>query len=132
MLSHEDCPVKGQVLLSKVSDEYGRLAVWGEESGAKRSGRGSLDDTLRHEPSFQLIVLDILNDLVAVPLSAFTDNDNSSEHSRTVYEPSMQSDAHCPRVPDLPEVPDGVLSFNCPFCYSKLDLRQMQNRHLWK
>lgn len=56
--------VRCQVDLVKVSDEYGRLNVWGSDSGALRSGRGSLDDALRHDENLKSIVLDILNDLI--------------------------------------------------------------------
>jgi hypothetical protein len=63
-LAREGCQVKGQVSLSKVGDEYGRLGVWGGDSGAQRSGRGSLDDALRHELHLRSIVLDLLGDLI--------------------------------------------------------------------
>ncbi len=56
--------VRCQVDLAKVSDEYGRLNVWGSDSGALRSGRGSLDDALRNDENLRCIVLDILNDLL--------------------------------------------------------------------
>ena len=65
VLAHDDCKVTKQVSLSLLSDEYGRLGVWGENSGAQRTGRGSLDDTLGSEPKIQSIVLDLLEDLSA-------------------------------------------------------------------
>ena len=56
--------VRCQVNLAKVSDEYGRLNVWGSDSGALRMGRGSLDDALRNDKNLRSIVLDILSDLI--------------------------------------------------------------------
>ena len=64
VIARADCQVNGQVSLSKVGDEYGRLGVWGGDSGAQRSGRGSLDDALRHEPNLRSIGLDLLGDLI--------------------------------------------------------------------
>lgn len=63
-LARRDCRVNNQVSLSKVGDEYGRLGVWGGDSGAQRSGRGSLDDALRYESTLRSIVVDILEDLM--------------------------------------------------------------------
>jgi hypothetical protein len=52
--------MKNEVPMSRLSDEYGRLGVWGKNSGADRTGRGSLDDVLRSDPSLRSIVLDLL------------------------------------------------------------------------
>ena len=62
-LTRPDCRVADQVDVSKVCDNYGRLNVWGSDSGALRTGRGSLDDLLRTNESLQSIVLDTVSDL---------------------------------------------------------------------
>lgn len=49
--------------LTEVSDNYGRLNVWGADSGALRTGRGSLDDIIRANENLRSILLDILGDL---------------------------------------------------------------------
>lgn len=46
--------------ISQLADEYGRIGVWGKNSGADRTGRGSLDDRLRVEPGLRSIVSDLL------------------------------------------------------------------------
>ena len=50
--------------LTELSDNYGRLNVWGADSGALRTGRGSLDDILRTFENLQSIILDLLGDLL--------------------------------------------------------------------
>ena len=62
-LASKDCKVVNQFSISHVGDEYGRLGVWGRNSGADRKGRGSLDDIVRNDPDLQSIILDILKDL---------------------------------------------------------------------
>ena len=64
-LTRPDCRVADQVDASKVCDNYGRLNVWGSDSGALRTGRGSLDDLLRTNESLRSIVLDTISDLTA-------------------------------------------------------------------
>ena len=49
---------------SQLSDEYGRLRIWGRNSGADRTGRSSLDDILRLDTSLRSIVLDLLGVLL--------------------------------------------------------------------
>jgi hypothetical protein len=51
-------------LLGMISDEHGRLAVWGKNSGANRMGRGSLDDRLRNDAKLCDIVRRILDSLI--------------------------------------------------------------------
>lgn len=63
-IASDERRIRCQVDLAKVSDEYGRLNVWGSDSGALRSGRGSLDDALRNDENLKSIVLDIVNDLI--------------------------------------------------------------------
>ena len=62
-LAGSDPRVADQVDVAKVYDNYGRLNVWGSDSGAVRIGRGSLDDVLRTNKSLQSIVLDTISDL---------------------------------------------------------------------
>jgi hypothetical protein len=62
-LAGEDCQFSEKVPLSQLSDEYGRLGVWGANSAADRTGRGSLDDVLRDDPELRSIILEILRDL---------------------------------------------------------------------
>ena len=63
-LAGDDCRLANQVDLAKISDEYGRLNVWGSDSKVLGTGRGCLDDTLRNEGKLRSILYDILNDLV--------------------------------------------------------------------
>lgn len=62
-LANKDCKVANQFSISHVGDEYGRLGVWGRNSGADRKGRSSLDDIVRNDPDLQSIILEILKDL---------------------------------------------------------------------
>ena len=48
------------VSLSRLADEYGRVRIWGRNSGADRTGRGSLDEKLRADGKMQTIVSDLL------------------------------------------------------------------------
>ena len=50
--------------LTELSDKYGQLNVWGANSGALRTGRGSLDDILRTNENLRSIILDLLGDLL--------------------------------------------------------------------
>lgn len=49
------------VPMPRFSDEYGRLGVWGRNSQADCTGRGSLDDNLRSDSKLRSIVLDLLS-----------------------------------------------------------------------
>lgn len=71
--------IAAKIDLARVSDEYGRLNVWGSESGALRIGRGSLDDRLRDDPKLQSIIVDILNDLI-----------NALKHCMILLESSLE------------------------------------------
>lgn len=62
-LTGHDCQIAEQVDVTKVSDNYGRLNIWGSDSGALRTGRGSLDDLLRTNENLRSIVLDTISDL---------------------------------------------------------------------
>jgi hypothetical protein len=53
----------GPISLSKFNDEYGRFGVWGGDSGADRTGRGSLDDVLRNDPKTTSIIAEVLDNL---------------------------------------------------------------------
>lgn len=53
----------GPISLSRFNDEYGRFGVWGGDSGADRTGRGSLDDVLRNDPKTTLIITEVLENL---------------------------------------------------------------------
>ncbi|OBT50955.1 hypothetical protein VE04_08904, partial [Pseudogymnoascus sp. 24MN13] len=53
----------GPISLSKFNDEYGRFGVWGGDSGADRTGRGSLDDVLRNDPRTTSIIAELLENL---------------------------------------------------------------------
>lgn len=53
----------GSISLSKFNDEYGRFGVWGGDSGADRTGRGSLDDVLRNDPKTASIIAELLENL---------------------------------------------------------------------
>lgn len=62
-LTNENCTVTDQLSISRIGDEYGRLGVWGRNSGADRKGRGSIDDVVRNDLELSSIILDILDDL---------------------------------------------------------------------
>jgi hypothetical protein len=53
----------GPISLSRFNDEYGRFGVWGGDSGADRTGRGSLDDILRNDPKTTSIITEVLENL---------------------------------------------------------------------
>jgi hypothetical protein len=53
----------GPISLSKFNDEYGRFGVWGGDSGADRTGRGSLDDVLRNDLKVTSIIVEVLENL---------------------------------------------------------------------
>lgn len=53
----------GVISLYKYKNEYGRLGVWGSESRADRTGRGSLDDVLRHDSTTSSIIAEVLGNL---------------------------------------------------------------------
>jgi hypothetical protein len=61
-LASDDCQHVQRTTLLRISDEYGRLGVWGANSAADRVGRGSLDDILRDDPDLRSIVLELLKD----------------------------------------------------------------------
>jgi hypothetical protein len=62
-IADEGCRVAREVSLTRISDEHGRLGVWGRDSGADRTGRGSLDDRLRNDPKLRGTVFELLSDL---------------------------------------------------------------------
>lgn len=49
--------------LATISDEYGRLGVWGANSGADRTGRGSIDDRLRGSAMVHTMIAQLLKSL---------------------------------------------------------------------
>jgi hypothetical protein len=51
------------ILLASLGDEHGRLRVWGRNSGADRTGRGSLDDRLRNNVRIRDMVAQMLESL---------------------------------------------------------------------
>ena len=55
--------MQGQINLAKISDNYGRLNIWGSDTGILRGGRGSLDERLRTDQRLRCLVLDILGEL---------------------------------------------------------------------
>jgi hypothetical protein len=67
-----------------------------------------------------------------VAKSELNDNETFSGRPKTVYEPSENSRGRPLRVPGVPCPPPESLTFDCPFCYSKLDVKTMQQRQLWK
>ena len=67
-----------------------------------------------------------------VAQSALKDNETFSGRPRTIYETSMNGKVHSLRVPDLPKVPFGRKTFDCPFCHVKLEAQMMRQRNLWK
>jgi hypothetical protein len=70
VLSEKDCRIicLGQVHLSKILEEYGRIKVWGDQTKADlpARARGSLDDTLRHDVELRNLVQAILMRLRAL------------------------------------------------------------------
>lgn len=66
-LSGPDCRAVnlGQVEVSALSDDFGRLRTWGDQTRAnlQESTRGSLDHALRHNDSMREIAKGILSRL---------------------------------------------------------------------
>jgi hypothetical protein len=52
--------------------------------------------------------------------------------TKTVYTPSTKGNSTTLRVPDLPKFSQGALTFDCPYCFAKLDPITMQKRTAWK
>ena len=67
-----------------------------------------------------------------VAQSAINDNETFSGRPRTLYEPSLQGAGRYLRIPDIPVVPFGQPSFECPYCHAQLNVHTMQKRQLWK
>ena len=67
-----------------------------------------------------------------IALSAVNDNETISGRPKTNYQPSLQGASGHLRVPDIPEVLSGQISFECPYCHTELDVQKMQKRQLWK
>jgi len=57
-----------QIHLPQISDEYGRLKIWGDQTKAElpARARGSLDDTLRRDDELKQLVRGILRRLAAI------------------------------------------------------------------
>jgi hypothetical protein len=53
----------GFISIERLNDEYGRFGVWGGDSGADRTGRGSLDDVLRNDLVTRSIIAEVLENL---------------------------------------------------------------------
>ncbi|KAL8657717.1 MAG: hypothetical protein Q9226_001640 [Calogaya cf. arnoldii] len=81
--------------LTEVSDNYGRMNIWGAESGALRIGRGSLDDILRTNQNLQSILLELLGDLseaIGIALLKFqSDEGLSSENDLAAEKYNLDS-----------------------------------------
>ena len=67
-----------------------------------------------------------------VARSIINDNETFSGRPKTLYEPSLQGAGGYLRVPDIPAVPFGRTSFECPYCRTHLDVKTMRKRQLWK
>jgi hypothetical protein len=67
-----------------------------------------------------------------VAKSVLDDNETFSGRPKTVYEPSACGGGRFSRVPDAPRPQPGSLTFDCPFCFSELGVKAMQQRQLWK
>lgn len=66
-LSQKNCLVIHLKLvdIDEISDAYGRIKIWGEQTKADLSSRerGSLADTLRHDKELKKLIKDILKRL---------------------------------------------------------------------
>ncbi|PVH68986.1 hypothetical protein DL98DRAFT_578562 [Cadophora sp. DSE1049] len=67
-----------------------------------------------------------------VTQSVLNDNERFSGRPKTIYAPSAKGNGHATRVPDRPKVRPGIVKFQCPYCYTYLDSKAMQDRELWK
>ncbi|KAL8753447.1 MAG: hypothetical protein Q9199_005044 [Rusavskia elegans] len=82
--------------LTEVSDNYGRLNVWGADSGALRTGRDSLDDIIRTNENLRSILLDILGDLkeaIGIAVLTFHENEGVSTNNDLTAEDYDQDSA---------------------------------------
>lgn len=64
--------------------------------------------------------------------SVINDNETFSGRPRTLYEPSLQGAGRYLRIPDIPALPFGQTSFECPYCRAQLDVHTMRKRQSWK
>lgn len=62
-LAGQEAQVADQVNMADVSDNYGRLNIWGSDSGVLCTGSGSLDDMLRTDDKLRSIAHDLFGDL---------------------------------------------------------------------
>ena len=73
-----------------------------------------------------------MESLTTVAQSELDDNATLSSRPRTIYEPSTVGGRRSLRVPEIPKVPFGSTSFDCPYCFARLDVQSMRKRQLWK
>jgi hypothetical protein len=64
--------------------------------------------------------------------SVLNDNETYTGRPKTIYEPSTNGVSHSLRVPDAPRPSPGNPTFDCPYCFTRLDTKTMQQRQLWK
>jgi hypothetical protein len=67
-----------------------------------------------------------------VAASILNDHETVTGRAKTEYALSAHGGGKTLRIPDIPEVPKNTLVFDCPYCFSKLEVNAMKNRRLWK
>jgi hypothetical protein len=67
-----------------------------------------------------------------IAASALAEEATIFSRTKTVYTPSTKGGSTTLRVPDLPKFSNGALTFDCPYCFAKLDPITMQKRAAWK
>jgi hypothetical protein len=67
-----------------------------------------------------------------VAQSVLNDDETFSGRPKTVYAPSNSGASRGVHVPNPPYQQEGAVNFECPYCFTTLDSKSMQQRQLWK
>jgi hypothetical protein len=67
-----------------------------------------------------------------IAASALAEDATIFGRTKTLYAPSTKGGSTILRVPDLPKFSKEALTFDCPYCFAKLDPITMQKRTAWK
>ena len=82
VLARDERTATETIPLPEVADEYGRLKVWGANTEALRTGRGSLDDKLRNDGRLKSMILTLLRELTE-------DLQRGATHKQTKPDPGL-------------------------------------------
>lgn len=97
----------------------------------KSSGR-TVKTEQKTSQSFSTIAASALNDNATTVLAIRDNGTTVLGRSKTVYTQSTSGNWSILRIPEVPDVPEGILVFECPYCLAELDVGAMQKRIVWK